>query len=73
MTSAAVPTGDAAKPVEGKPLPVLGAVLFYDINWSAKWTTSIGYSMLDIDNVEGQDDGAFSKGHYALSTCCTTR
>jgi len=63
---AAVATTDPAKPVEGKALPVLGAVLFYDINWSPRWTSSLGYSMMDIDNVAGQDESEFSKGHYAI-------
>jgi len=50
----------------GEALPVLGAVLFYDHYWSPKWSSSIGYSMVDIDNSDGQAASAFKTGHYAL-------
>ena len=30
-------------------------------------SSSIGYSMVDIDNSDGQADDAFSKGEYALA------
>ncbi len=54
------------KPVTGKALPVLGLVGFFDFNWSDKYTTSIGYSRVDIDNSSGQADTAFKSGQYAL-------
>jgi hypothetical protein len=50
----------------GEALPVLGVVAFYDRTWSEKWTSTIGYSMTDIDNSAGQDPSSFSKGQYAL-------
>jgi hypothetical protein len=61
-----VATDDPSRPFEGKPLPVLGATLFYDYNWNAKWSSTLGYSIIDIDNVEGQEASAFSRGDYAL-------
>jgi len=51
---------------EGVPLPVLGLVAFYDHTWNDKWTSTIGYSLNDIDNSNGQSYNAFSKGEYAL-------
>ena len=41
-------------------------MLFLDHNWSAKWSTSIGYSRTDIDNLEGQADDAYKTGQYTL-------
>jgi hypothetical protein len=54
-------------PVVGKPLPMLGISAFIDLNWNAKWTSTVGYSMLDIDNTDGQAANAFKKGQYALA------
>jgi hypothetical protein len=54
-------------PVVGKALPILGVVAFLDLNWSDKWTSTVGYSFIDIDNSDGQSDDAFEKGEYALA------
>ena len=59
--------GDPDTPIEGVALPMLGLVAFLDHNWSDKMSSSIGWSMLDIDNSSGQADDAFSKGQYALA------
>ena len=56
-----------ATPIVGKALPVLGIVAFLDLNWNAKWTSTVGYSMVDIDNSDAQLDDAFKKGQYALA------
>ena len=45
---------------------MLGFSAFIDHNWNEKFSTSIGYSMLDIDNTNGQTYDAFSLGDYAL-------
>jgi len=58
---------DPRKPVVGKALPILGIVAFLDLNWSDEWTSTVGYSMVDIDNTDGQADNAFKKGQYALA------
>lgn len=58
---------DPVRPIEGELLPVLGLVAFLDINWSEKVTSTIGYSMLDIDNSDGQTPAAFKRGDYALA------
>ena len=53
-------------PVEGVALPVTGFVAFLDITWNEKFSSSVGYSMIDIDNSDGQADDAFKKGQYIV-------
>ena len=55
-----------ARPIEGVPLPVLGVVSFLDHAWSDKFTSSLGYSMENIDNSNGESASDFHQGHYAL-------
>jgi hypothetical protein len=59
--------GNPRTPVVGKALPLLGISAFLDLNWNAKFTSTVGYSMLDIDNSDGQAADAFKKGQYALA------
>ena len=59
-------TNTPAKPFEGKPLPCTGVVAFYDMNWNPKWSSSIGYSLVSIDNIDDQSADAFHEGHYAV-------
>lgn len=61
-----VNVGNTRTPVGGDPLPVLGLVAFYDRYWSDRWSTSIGYSMLRLDNVPLQNANAFHRGQYGL-------
>jgi len=58
---------DPARPLTGELIPVLGIVAFYDINWNEKWTTSVGYSQISLDN-DGYDATAdtFDEGKYAI-------
>ena len=58
--------GNARAPVKGVALPLFGAVAFLDHTWNERFTSSIGYSGIDIDNAEAQSTDAFSIGHYAL-------
>jgi hypothetical protein len=57
---------DPLRPIKGVALPMLGIVAFLDHNWNKRFSTSIGYSMLDIENSDGQSANAFGRGHYAL-------
>jgi hypothetical protein len=59
--------GNTVTPIVGVPLPLLGIVAFYDHYWSDKFTSTIGYSRLDIDNSSGQADNAFRTGQYAVT------
>jgi len=59
--------GNAEAPIKGVALPLIGIVAFYDHYWSDKFSSSFGYSRLDIDNSEGQADDAFKTGQYAVA------
>ncbi|NWF82380.1 MAG: hypothetical protein HXY18_00960 [Bryobacteraceae bacterium] len=59
--------GNPKTPVLGVPLPVLGIVAFYDHCWNDKFSSTIGYSRLDIDNSDGQAANAFRSGQYAVT------
>jgi hypothetical protein len=58
-----VDSGGVAK---GVALPMLGIVAFYEHSWGEKFASTVGYSMLQIDNTDGQTASAFKKGQYAL-------
>jgi hypothetical protein len=54
-------------PVKGVPVPVLGVVSFLDHTWSDRFSSSIGYSLVNIENTNGQLPSAFHQGQYALA------
>ena len=53
-------------PIKGVALPLLGIVSFLDHNWSERFSTSIGYSMLNIENSDAEKASDFHQGHYTL-------
>lgn len=53
-------------PIKGVALPVQGLVIFLDHTWNDQWTSTGGYSRIDIDNSDGQSPDAFKTGQYAL-------
>ena len=57
---------------DGKPLPMTGTVAFLDHNWNDKYSTSVGYSQIVIENSNGQSDDAFHLGQYALANLLYT-
>jgi hypothetical protein len=57
---------NAISPIKGVPLPVLGIVSFLDHNWSSRFTSSVGFSMVNIENSNGQAADAYHQGYYAL-------
>ena len=67
MNDATVDVGGVFDDDIGEALPILGVVAFYDHTWSSQFTSSIGYSMVDIENSEAQDPTAFNRGRYALA------
>lgn len=58
--------GNTITPIVGTALPVTGLVAFYDRTWNDRFTSSFGYSRVDIDNSEGQTPNSFKDGQYAL-------
>ena len=61
----AVPT-NLHRPINGEALPVLAFVAFQDLYWSERWSTSVGYSYLRVDNTALQLPSEFHKGQYGL-------
>jgi hypothetical protein len=58
--------GDRRTPVLGKALGLVGLLAFYDKTWNDHWTSSAGYSRLDIDTSSGQLPNDFKTGQYAV-------
>lgn len=58
--------GNTRSPIKGVAIPILGIVAFLDHGWSDKWSSTVGYSLTDHDNPEGQNPDAYRRGHYAL-------
>lgn len=57
----------STRPIEGVALPIFGMSAFLDHTWNKRFTSAIGYSMLNITNSSGQTPSAFHRGHYALA------
>ena len=64
--------GNRRRPLLGEALPVWGAVAFLDHNWNKKWSTSIGYSRVSIDNSDGQLPTIFAIGQYGTLNLLST-
>jgi hypothetical protein len=56
-----------ATPVVGVSLPVLSALAFLDHTWSGRFSSSIGFSFLNISNSDAMLPSAFHQGDYALA------
>jgi hypothetical protein len=64
--------GSTVTPVEGEALPIFGLVTYLDHNWSSKWSTAVGYSMVNVNNSDLQAATAFNEGRYAsVNLLCT--
>jgi hypothetical protein len=59
--------GDPVTPVVGVGIPMTGIVAFLDHTWNDRFSSSVGYSRIDIDNVELQAPDAFKSGQYFLA------
>ena len=58
---------DSADPnrAQADTIPLLGISAYYDHYWSDRWSTSIGWSMTDLDTTDGQRDNEFENGQIA--------
>ncbi len=56
---------DPRRPILGKALPDLGLVAYLDHKWNSKWTSSLGWSMVQITNSDAQLPSDFRNGQYA--------
>lgn len=55
------------RPFKGVPLPVTGIVAFLDHSWSKYFSSTAGYSLINIDNSDAQSKDAFRKGQYVIA------
>jgi len=46
-------------------VPILGISTYYDHYWNDKWSTSFGWSMIDLDTSDGQARTEFERGQIA--------
>jgi DcaP outer membrane protein len=54
-------------PIKAVALPVLGVVAFLDHTWSEHFTSSAGYSLVDIRNANAQKVSDYHQGDYAIA------
>ena len=64
--------GNAVTPILGTALPVTGLVVFLDHNWHDKMSSSIGYSLVNISNSDGELPSAFHSGQYFVVNLLST-
>src|SRR5262245_3192765 len=64
--------GNLITPITGVALPVTGVVAFLDHTWNSRFTSSVGYSFVGIDNSSGMAADAFKDGHYVLANILYT-
>ena len=48
-----------------KAVPLVGALLYFDHYWSDRWSSSIGYSITQVDNTALQGPTTYHRGEYA--------
>jgi hypothetical protein len=59
--------GNPVTPIKGVALPVLGVVSFLDHTWNQRFTSSAGFSMVNITNSDGQLPADFHRGYYSAA------
>jgi len=64
--------GNAVTPVVGKALRDIGVVAYLDHAWNDRWSSSAGYSRVDITNSDLQAPNAFRVGQYATGNLICT-
>ena len=50
---------------EAETVPLLGVVSYYDHFWNERWSSTVGWSMIDLDTGDGQNGNEFKKGQIA--------
>lgn len=58
---------DAHRPITGQALPVFGAVAFYDHYWNDKFSSTIGSSVVNIQNTVLLPPATFRRGWYGVT------
>ena len=67
------PGGGPLVPVKGVALPVTATMAYLDHKWNDRFSSSIGYSFLQITNSNGQTRDAFIVVIMLQQTSCSTR
>jgi hypothetical protein len=52
-------------PIAGVAIPLVGVVSYFDIYWNQKFSSSVGYSILNNKTTESQLSTAYKTGQYA--------
>jgi uncharacterized coiled-coil protein SlyX len=50
---------------DAETVPTWGISTYYDHFWNDQWSTSVGWSMIDLDTSDGQEDSEFKQGQIA--------
>jgi hypothetical protein len=59
------PTAPPGNPAaDAQAVDLTGLSVYYDHYWNSDWSSSIGYSYDEVDNLAGQAGNAFKKGEY---------
>jgi hypothetical protein len=58
------PTTPIQATTDAKAVDLTGVSAYFDHYWNTKWSSSIGYSYDEVDNLAGQNGSAFKKGEY---------
>lgn len=70
--SPVVPGGPPVVTLRGDVVPLLGLVAYYDHYWNDEFSSSIGWSMVDVDNTSFQEPTAFNRAQYASANLLWT-
>jgi hypothetical protein len=61
IVGAPLPAGS----LRGDVVPLLGLMAYYDHYWNDRWSTSLGWSLVDVENTSFQQGDAFNRAEYA--------
>jgi len=66
------PTTGVAATADAKAVDLTGLTAYFDHYWNSKWSSSIGYSYDEVDNLAGQAGNAFKRGEYFSANILNT-
>ena len=66
------PTTPVVATTQAKAVDLTGVSAYFDHYWNTKWSSSIGYSYDEVDNLAGQAGNAFKKGEYFSANILNT-
>lgn len=59
------PDSTEIETTEAEAVPTLGISAYYDHYWNDEWSTSVGWSLIDLETSDGQSPTEFEKGQIA--------